>query len=206
MTAAGADARGKQARGLRTRARLIAATNQVVAEVGFANATTKAIAEAAGVAEGTIYRHFTDKHHLCLAAVLEANADLVDVVAQLPDRAGSAPVADVLGNALRTLASLRSQLLPIELSLLTQPALRASLTASAGDDTMEPVRAIADYIEREQALSRIRPTLDPGQTSLVLLSTLFGIAMLPGSDDRRHHERTVEEAIDVLVAGLVADR
>jgi len=48
-------------RGEATRVRLIEATAQVVAEVGYANASTRAIAKAAGVAEGTIYRHFPNK-------------------------------------------------------------------------------------------------------------------------------------------------
>jgi AcrR family transcriptional regulator len=38
-------------RGAATRAKLISATQQVVLEVGYAHTTTRAIAEAAGVAE-----------------------------------------------------------------------------------------------------------------------------------------------------------
>ena len=63
------------ARGDRTRARLIEATTQVVAQVGYSRATTRAIADLAGVAEGTIYRHFPDKQHLFFAAVLERVKD-----------------------------------------------------------------------------------------------------------------------------------
>ena len=37
-------------RGVATRAKLIAATQDVVREIGYAHATTRAIAEAAGVA------------------------------------------------------------------------------------------------------------------------------------------------------------
>jgi AcrR family transcriptional regulator len=196
--------RGKQARGVRTRAKLIGATAKVVAEVGYAQATTKAIAAEAGVAEGTIYRHFADKHELYLAAVLEANAELVDVVAQLPERAGTATVPEVLGHALRTLASLRAQLLPIELSLLNQPEARAAIGTAAPDDAaFGPMRPMADYIAAEQAAGRIRPTLHPERTALTLLSTLFGIALLPQSNDEKQYQRLVDEALDVLITGLV---
>jgi len=197
-------ARGKQARGVRTRAKLIRATAKVVADVGYPQATTKAIAAEAGVAEGTIYRHFPDKHQLYLAAVLEANAELVDVIAQLPGRAGTGTVADVLGHALRTLASLRAQLLPIELSLLNQPDLRTAIAASASDDpTFGPTRPLADYIIAEQAAGRIRRTLHPERTALTLLSTLFGVALLPQSSDEKQYQRLVDEALDIMVRGLI---
>ena len=78
-------------RGEATRARLIEATRGVVSEVGYAHASTRAIAQAAGVAEGTIYRHFPDKASLFFATVLEANTAVVAWVTELPARAGEAP-------------------------------------------------------------------------------------------------------------------
>lgn len=51
------------------RNRVIAAAQEVFAEEGFVGATTKAIAGRAGIAEGTLFRHFPDKRAL-LAAVL----------------------------------------------------------------------------------------------------------------------------------------
>ena len=47
-----------------TRARLIRAALELFTTVGFRGTTTTAIATAAGVAEGTIYRHFSGKEHL----------------------------------------------------------------------------------------------------------------------------------------------
>ena len=67
-------------RGAATRAALIEATRQVVHAVGYTNATTRAIAQAAGVAEGTIYRHFTDKSAMFFAAVLDRNATITERV------------------------------------------------------------------------------------------------------------------------------
>jgi AcrR family transcriptional regulator len=195
--------REKQTRGLRTRAKLIAATKAVVAEVGFAHTTVKAIAEAAGVAEGTIYRHFTDKHQLYLAAVVEANAELIEVVERLPERAGTGSVPQVLGDALLQLASLRAELLPMELSLLADPSLRDSLLASADDLALGPLHALADYIELEQRGGRIRSELDPHRTAIILLSALFGIALLPTPAVSGDRDLMTREAIDVLTAGIL---
>jgi AcrR family transcriptional regulator len=47
-----------------TRARIIQAASRLFAEKGYAGATTRAIAEAAGVNEVTIFRHFGSKENL----------------------------------------------------------------------------------------------------------------------------------------------
>ena len=52
-----------------TRQRIIDAAAEVGSQVGFAKATTKAIAEAAGVNEVTLFRHFGTKENLFSAAV-----------------------------------------------------------------------------------------------------------------------------------------
>ncbi|HHT01453.1 MAG TPA: helix-turn-helix transcriptional regulator [Firmicutes bacterium] len=49
------------ARGQETRERIVAAARQLFAQGGFDGTTTAAIAQAAGVAEGTIFRHFRTK-------------------------------------------------------------------------------------------------------------------------------------------------
>ena len=54
-----------------TRARILEAANTVFADKGFHRATTRAIAEAAGTSEGTIYRYFDSKRDL-LVAVLDS--------------------------------------------------------------------------------------------------------------------------------------
>ena len=110
-------------RGEATRARLIEATAQVVAEVGYANASTRAIAKAAGVAEGTIYRHFPNKAAMFLAAAVDRNDPIIEWMSGLPSRAGSDTVEDNLTDCLVHLSALRKKMLPLELALLTDPEL-----------------------------------------------------------------------------------
>ncbi len=52
-----------------TRQRIIDAAAEVGSKVGYAKATTKAIAEAAGVNEVTLFRHFGTKENLFSAAI-----------------------------------------------------------------------------------------------------------------------------------------
>ncbi len=121
------------ARGERTRARLISATIEVVAEAGYARATTKAIADAAGVAEGTIYRHFPDKRQLFFAAVFDRNTAVLNWIAAFPQRAGTGTVAGNLREALGQLGRLRADLLPLELWLRSDPELSRDMAAAMVD-------------------------------------------------------------------------
>jgi AcrR family transcriptional regulator len=50
--------------GLATRERLLAAARDLIEEGGYASASVAAIAERAGVASGTVYRHFASKAEL----------------------------------------------------------------------------------------------------------------------------------------------
>ncbi len=208
-------------RGSATRARLLAAARDVVAEVGYAHATTKAIAAAAGVAEGTIYRHFPDKHALFLAAVVDANQPVITWMTALPERAGQATLASNLSETLTRLASLRQHMMPLELAMLTDPELAARRRAGiAALHTGDPVAAVAGlpepnppallarYLSAEQALGRVRPDVDPIRAAVTILATLMGLAILPAQDpplgpsDDPIAAALLETAADILAHGL----
>jgi AcrR family transcriptional regulator len=193
-------------RGRETRARLIEAAIAVVHEVGYAHASTRAIARAAGVAEGTIYRHFPDKSALFFAAVMEANAPLVEWVSTLPERAGRSTVEENLTECLVRLTGLRDQLLPLELALAADPELsaqrRRSLAVEAEGRLPGPPEGIAAYLAAEQALGRVRADIDPRVTAIVLLSTLLGLAMIP-DDGAAGMEVHLPSVIRLLLEGIL---
>lgn len=193
-------------RGRATRARLIEATLAVVREVGYAHASTRAIAQAAGVAEGTIYRHFPDKATLFFAAVLESNAPIVDWVARLPARAGTGTVEANLADAAVRLSGLRDHVVPLELAIAADPELAAQrrrAMAAAGDSLPAgPPEAIAAYIAAEQRLGRIRPEVDPREAAVILLAVLFGLMADPTLDGGTQGHERIGSAVRILVRGL----
>jgi AcrR family transcriptional regulator len=83
MTAPGTPASRRDGEG--TRQRLLRAALELYTSIGFRATTTPAIAAKAGVAEGTIYRHFTSKEHLLNEVYRGAQKWAVSVVKDIEE-------------------------------------------------------------------------------------------------------------------------
>lgn len=102
------------------RDRILQAVRQVVSEVGFRGAQVAMVAEAAGVATGTVYRHFPSKGEL-FAQALALNAQHeVDVVAAVAAADGSA--ASRLADAIRVFARRAVQARRLAWAMIAEPA------------------------------------------------------------------------------------
>ena len=194
-------------RGDRTKARLVRATTDLVAELGYPKVTTRAIAARAGVSEATIYRHFPDKRALFTAALLQGHQPIVEWMSDLPAKAGEATVADNLTACLIQLAGLRDAVLPLERALMDDPDLARSRPPGGGAMTIEavggPPHQLQEYLAAEQRLGRVRRDVDTSEAAVVLLVILFGLAAGPPIMDREL-EATVAGAVRLIVDGLAA--
>jgi len=193
-------------RGESTRTRLLEATTRVVREVGYAHASTRAIAHAAGVAEGTIYRHFPDKASMFFAAILEGSEPVVAWMSELPGRAGLETVPANLTECLLRLSLLRDQVLPLELAMLTDPELarqhpRNAAVAPPGL-LPGPPDFLARYLAAEQRLGRVRAEVDPAQAAVTILAMLFGLGLMPSDDGSPVDEGLLTAAVGLVTTGL----
>jgi AcrR family transcriptional regulator len=75
-----------EARRLATRERIVAAALENVASGGYASAGVQAVAANAGVAVGTVYRHFPSKGDLFAEVFRRASQRELDVVVQVTER------------------------------------------------------------------------------------------------------------------------
>ena len=192
-------------RGERTRARLIEAAAAVVRTQGYAAATTRNIAAAAGVSEATIYRHFADKVELFFAAITERHRPVLTWMADLPARAGTATLTENLAESFRNLAVLGIELAPLELAMLTDPEL-AKRRADALREGLPPgpPTYLADYLRGEQALGRVRVDVDPEQAALVVLATLFGAVAGNVAAAEPFDFTLIVAAADIIARGLAS--
>ena len=74
-----------EARRAATRERIVAAALDQLAEGGYASASVQAIATRAGVATGTVYRHFPSKSDLFAEAFRRASARELAVLAEIAE-------------------------------------------------------------------------------------------------------------------------
>jgi AcrR family transcriptional regulator len=91
--------------GAATRQRLIRAGLELFTTIGFRATTTPEIAARAGVAEGTIYRHFSGKENLLIAAYHEAQRWGLELVKGPEADLALAPQERLLGIAKRLVSA-----------------------------------------------------------------------------------------------------
>ena len=191
-------------RGDRTRAKLIEATLSVVAEVGYAKTSTRAIATKAKVAEGTLYRHFPDKMSLFFAAALEPSEAVLEWVEGLPTKAGKRTVEGNLVDALFQLSSLQERVLPLEIAIQNDPelaAFRRSSLAKSGGALAGPPEALVAYLEAEQSLGRLSKAVRPRAAALTLLAALLGVGMMSAAHGGRIQRSDIVELVKMFVHG-----
>ena len=99
-------ARRQRLPGTERRAQLIEVAISIFGRRGFRGATTKAIAEAAGVSEATIFRHFPSKEDLYVAAFRQRTGvgteQFVTALEDLADRREDEALLRSLGRAMLT--------------------------------------------------------------------------------------------------------
>lgn len=128
--------RAPQARALRTRSAILAAGRAMVAAGGYGALRAEAVAQAAGIAKGTVFAHFPDMDHLTAALVAEslamlpypkASQDVAGLVA------GLAPLLDFMASDPRIIAALARFSGPEGAGLGVEAAICARAEAIAGD-------------------------------------------------------------------------
>lgn len=157
--------------GIETRARIVDATREVLAEVGPAEATLKAITERAGVGAGSFYNLFDSKE----AAVLEVVRDAIAAVDPDPAGQGEETVDALVEAFVRFFVDERTA---VAARIYLQYLLAGALT-----DEVLAVRVARHHAARvarfEGALRRDDPALDRQQGRRLaeqLLAALAGAA------------------------------
>lgn len=151
------------------RARILAAARDLVADGGWSAAQVDNVAARAGVATGTVYRHWSSKAELCAEIVATVSAREVGIVKAVADADGS-PV-EKLEAAIRTFAS----------RALNGRRLAYALIAEPVDPEVETVRL--DYraqlarclerILREGIMRGAFPRLDPAVAAACIVGAFM---------------------------------
>jgi AcrR family transcriptional regulator len=176
-----------------TRARLLDAARGVVEERGYGGASVIAIAERAGVATGTLYRHFPSKAEL----FVEVFRDVCE--REIASATKAARAAD------GAVAKLDAVLANFASRALANPVLAWSLIAEPVDTAVEQIRLDyrRTYTRHVERLLRaaIREGSAPRQDAAIAAAALVGAGneVLAGPlSPLAHESRDAARAIDTL--------
>lgn len=140
-----------------TPSKIIQAALALFNRVGFARATTRQIAEAAGVNEVTLFRHFGNKHNLLLAAMRAFNHEGFSEHFEQYLTGDYAHDIEMMVNL--QLSDMRQRFHSVRLALCEAnqvPELREVLRTGTHENALK----LAEYFQRQIAAGAIQPDYD----------------------------------------------
>lgn len=194
---------------------IAAATIPLLVQHG-AGVTTRQIADAAGVAEGTLFRAFADKDEILHAAVVRSldPAPVVAAIAALPDDDGLRPLVTSIADLLLEMQRVGMRIFAAAHQVL-DPRRRDVPGGDAGghgahgpgrhglgvDARERSMREIVGAIERALAVHRADLRVEPGLAARAVLSLVFGNALphLSGGD-----RLDAAQLADLILGGIGA--
>jgi len=173
------------------RERLLDAAARVYAETGYRGATTRRIAQEAGVNEITLFRHFGSKTTLILEAVRQANlrSDCPEVPVVPGDVATE--IRTWVRGELAHLTRLRS----IIRTSLGEVEERPEIIPMIGEKPRAVIHGLSAYVEQLQREGRASREVDARTAALTFFGSLFADAMGRDVMPELYHD-SLEESAD----------
>ncbi|AGM02917.1 TetR/AcrR family transcriptional regulator [Amycolatopsis keratiniphila] len=189
-----------------SREEIVAAAAKVMREQGYAHATTKAIAQAAGYSEALLYKHFKDKTEIFTSVLTERLPALGTTLDELMKAAADAPLAANLARLARITLSFYLESFPIAVSLFSSRELLAThrervMSRDRGPEV--PLARVAEYLREEVRLGRIREDADLDASASLLLGACFQYAFLASFEDREPPPEELDEWAERLAGTLL---
>ncbi|HXK41447.1 MAG TPA: TetR/AcrR family transcriptional regulator [Anaerolineae bacterium] len=152
----------------------MAAAVRLFAEKGYMHTTTKEIAEAADVAEGTLYNYFGGKREILLAVINETQSAIETVF----NRSGALEMRADLVEVVATLFDLVVSRLAFFRTLMTEAWLDDMILQNSVMERLEHLdRRIQGFIRDKVVAGAYRP-VDPALASHMLMG-MFTAAVIP---------------------------
>lgn len=184
------------------RAQILLGAAKVFAEKGYHKATTKEIAQTAGVAEGTIYNYFTNKRELLLAMIeLIATQSFKSIITDHPPTDPKEFFTLLLRDRYH-LAKQRGNLIaPIMAEIFTDAELREEVYRKI----VMPITALLEqYIQTHINSGLFRPVNPMIVTRAFIGSIVINFAMKLANLDPRYEEVSPDALIEEMTSLFMA--
>jgi AcrR family transcriptional regulator len=190
-----------------TQERIIQAATRVISQVGYTNATTRAIAAEAGVNEVTIFRRFGNKQNL-LMAVTYRNSARPGLEEALGGQLSGDYRQDLLALGNGFLAMMNQHRRAILMSMCEaqrSPEVREVIAQSP----LQQRRLLGEYLRRQIQRGVVRELTDPEIVAQAFFGMLFEYSisqMLIGDDPTTEPppEQVVAQIVDLFVQGTAS--
>ncbi|MDI3418142.1 TetR/AcrR family transcriptional regulator [Streptomyces luteolus] len=176
-----------------TRERLVSCATEVVTEVGWAQASVSAVADAAGIAAGSVYQHFPSKSALAVEVFRRAAGREVEVLGEVLHAPGD-PV-ERLSRAVEVFARRALQNRGLAYALLAAPA-----EPAVGAERLEfrrRYRVLFAEVVRDGMTRGALPQQDDEITAAALSGAIGEVLVYPLGDPEKR-------AVDTFIAELTA--
>lgn len=192
---------------MNTRERILEAAEQVIRTRGFARATTREIARAAGCSEGSLYNHFKSKEDLFHCVLRERLPDFIRQVVHFPERAGIGTVRDNLREIATAALAFYRHAIPLGASMLSEPDLLGGQRQLLRQRNAGPHRGnelLAAYLRAEQGGGRISADADVEAAAYAIFGACFQRAYVAAFLGAEPSDTPPDAFIDKLVGTVMA--
>jgi AcrR family transcriptional regulator len=183
------------------RAQILMGAAQVFAEKGYHQATTKEIAKAAGVSEGTIYNYFANKRELLVAMVNAIGMQSVkSIIVDHPPDDPKEFLTAVLKDRYEIGKNFGSRMTPIIAEMFTDEEMRETVYNQIA---MPIADHIEKFIQTNIEAGRFR-RVNPIITTRCFVGAVFvNIALKLSGLDERYNDISEDELIEQLVSNFL---
>jgi len=190
-----------------TMERILEAAAQVIADQGYAGATTKEIAEAAGVNEVTLFRHFGSKKNLLLA-VVQRFSGVSGMESALAEQLTGDYRQDLTLIGRSFLEMMNQNRKSILVTIAESQRLPEIREVIAGPPT-DQRRMMGAYLRQQMERGVVRPLPDPELAGQAFLGMFFeySISQMLRPEDAPpppSMEDVVSQLVDIFVQGTIA--
>jgi AcrR family transcriptional regulator len=189
------------------REQILLGAAQVFSAKGFHKATTRAIAKAAGVSEGTIYNYFENKRELLLAMIELIGVQSLRSLVQNQDQIEPKTfLTMVMTNRFQLLHERGHIMAPLLAEVFTDLELRQAIYQRV----VRPVISyVESYVKSKMEAGLFRP-LNPvivarAVVGATMMNAIFKVSQLDSRYDTISSQVMIEEIVTLIVDGLSSE-
>lgn len=188
-----------------TQTRILKAAQRLFARRGYGGTTTRDLAQAAGVAEGTLFRHFENKKAILIAVATQGWIDILsDLLTELSEMASYKAVAQVMRRRMLNLPKNADMLRVCFMEAQFHPELRSQIQAEVIDKMTDVAEA---FFQTAMDRGTYRP-MNPRVVARIFLGmfTVAGFSQGSLADEEsspKEMQELAEGLADIFLNGVL---